>query len=108
MPIIQQAAIDYVNDPARTNTLILELVEAYDTDWVYYEGVAAFSVEVQAELGLVGNGPDDTLGQHGRGPGPEIIDQLAPIYAAGGKPIKEGLTADDIVTNEYIDEGIGL
>jgi hypothetical protein len=38
----------------------------------------------------------------------KVIDQLAPIYAAAGKPIKEGLKAADIATNQYIDEGIGL
>ena len=108
VPIAQQAAIDYVNDPAKTNTLILELVEAYDTDWVYSEGVAAFSAKVQADLGLVGNGPDDTLGNMDEARVQKIIDQLAPIYAAAGKPIKEGLTAADIATNDYIDEGIGL
>ena len=71
VPIAQQAAIDYVNDPVRTNTLILELVEAYDTDWVYSEGVAAFSAKVQAELGPGRQRPRRHPRQHGRGAGPE-------------------------------------
>jgi hypothetical protein len=108
VPIAQQAAVDYVRDPAKTNALILELVEAYDTGWVYSEGVAEFSARTQAELGLVGNGPNDTLGDMEEARVQKVIDQLAPIFEAEGKPIKEGLTAADVATNEYIDEGIGL
>ena len=32
----------------------------------------------------------------------------SPIYTALGQPPKEGLTAEDIVTNQFIDESIGL
>ena len=31
-----------------------------------------------------------------------------PIYTAQGSPPKEGVTADDIVTNQFIDPSIGL
>ncbi|MDQ4137925.1 MAG: ABC transporter substrate-binding protein, partial [Actinomycetota bacterium] len=62
VPVMQQATVDYYSDPAETNDVILELVEAYDTGWVYSEGVADFSVQQQVELGLVGNGDNETLG----------------------------------------------
>ncbi len=62
VPIIQQSAIDFVNDPARANEIIIDAVAQYDGFWVYDEGLAEYSVETQRELGLVGNGPDDTLG----------------------------------------------
>ncbi len=108
VPVAQQAAVDYVKDPAKANKLILELVEKYDTDWVYSQGVADFSAKVQADLGLVANGDDDTLGNMEEARVQKIIDQLEPIFAATPKPIKAGLTAKDIITNEYIQEGIGL
>jgi hypothetical protein len=108
VPIYQQAAIDYVNDPAETNTLILELVEKFETGWVYSQGVADFSVEQQKKLGLVGNGPDDTLGNMDEARVQKIIDELVPIFEAEGTPIKEGLKASDIITNEYVDTSIGL
>ena len=41
VPIVQQATVDYVTDPSTANALILDLVETYDTGWVYSEGVAA-------------------------------------------------------------------
>ena len=49
-------------DPTRTNEAIVDIVEQYDTFWQYDLGLAAYSVETQAELGLTGNGPDGTIG----------------------------------------------
>ena len=51
VPVMQQAEVDYYADPAATNKLILDLVEQYDTGWVYSQGVADFSVEQQKKLG---------------------------------------------------------
>ena len=31
-----------------------------------------------------------------------------PVYEAAGAKLKEGLTADDLVTNEFIDPNISL
>jgi hypothetical protein len=108
VPMYQAAQVAYLDDPAATNTLILELVDAFDTGWVYTQGVADFSVQQQAELGLVGNGPDSTLGNMDEARVQKIIDELGPIFAEQGKPIKEGLTAADIMTNEFVDPSIGL
>ena len=108
VPIYQQAAIDYLNDPAETNALMLELIEKYNTGWVYSEGVAEYSVATQKELGLVGNGPDDTLGNMDEARVQTVIDELLPIFEEEGTPVKEGITAADIMTNEFVDPAIGL
>jgi hypothetical protein len=108
VPIVQQAQVDYVTDPAETNELILRLVEEYDTGWVYSAGVAEFSVAQQLELGIVGNGPNGTLGDFDLDRVQEIIDIVTPIYAEQGTPVAEGLTPEDLVTNEFVDESIGL
>jgi hypothetical protein len=108
VPIYQQAAIDYVKNPDETNALLLDLNEQYQTGWVYSEGVAKFSVEQQLKLGLVGNGPDSTLGNMDEARVQAIIDDLAPIFEKDGKPIKAGLKAADVATNEYVDLSIGL
>lgn len=97
-PVIQQAQVDYVNDPAATNELIIEAVEAYDNGWVYSAAVADFSVEAQLSDGLVSNGPDSTLGNFDLDRIQSVIDILG----------AEGITPEDLVTNEFIDESIGL
>jgi len=96
-PVIQQAQVDYVNSPAGTNELIIEAVEAYDNGWVYSAAVADFSVEAQLSNGLVGNGPDATLGNFDLARVQSVID----IVGAE-------MTPEDLVTNEFIDDSIGL
>lgn len=107
-PIIQQAQVDYITNPGVTNELILELVEAYDNGWVYSAGVAEFSVATQLELGLVSNGPDDTLGNFDLDRIAGVITTLDEVADTVGYEPTEGLTPEDLVTNEFIDPSIGL
>ena len=37
-----------------------------------------------------------------------MIEILGPVFAAQSKPIKEGLTPAQLVTNEFVDPSIGL
>jgi hypothetical protein len=108
VPVMQQATVDYYTDPAETNDVILELVKAFDTGWVYSQGVADFSVQQQVELGLVGNGDNETLGDFDTDRVQKVLDVMGPIATELGTPPAEGLTVDDLVTNEFIDESIKL
>lgn len=104
IPIVQQSVVDYAADPARTNAIIVDAVTQYDDFWVYNEGLAEYSVATQLELGLIGNGPDATVGNIELDRVQGVIDKMA----AAGLEITEGLEASTLVTNEFIDEGIGL
>jgi hypothetical protein len=104
VPLVQQAAIDYLDDPERANTMIIDAVTQYDTFWTYDEGLAEYSVQTQKELGLVGNGPDDTLGNMEEDRIQGAIDQIRDA----GLDVPEDLEASDIFTNEFIDESIGV
>ena len=108
VPVMQQADVDYLADPARATAIILDLVTQYDTGWVYSQGVADYSVQTQKELGLVGNGPDGTHGNFDTDRVTTLIDQTTPIFDEQGTPPKEGLTADDLVTNEFIDDSVAV
>jgi hypothetical protein len=90
------------------NTLILELVKQYDTGWVYSQGVADFSVKQQLDLKLVSNGDNGYLGDFDMDRVQQTIDIDTPIFATQGTPAKPGLKASDLVTNQFIDKGIGL
>jgi hypothetical protein len=104
VPVVQQAVVDFVTDPAATNALIVETVETLDDFWEYPADLAEYSVEAQIEYGLVGNGPDATVGNLEPDRVQGVIDQMT----AAGLDVTEGLTADDIVSNEFIDESIGF
>jgi hypothetical protein len=110
VPAMQQAEIDYYDGTTKdaTNALILELVEEYDTGWVYSEGVAEYSYETQLADGIISNGPDDTLGNFDEARVAELFDLVLPIYEGQGIEIAEGLTPEDLYTNEFVDTSLGL
>ena len=103
VPVIQRAVVSYIDDPATTNALIVDAVETFNTFWVYGEGIAAYSVETQRELGLVGNGNNSTVGDMDQNRIQGVINLM------GNAGIDtSGITTSDIFTNEYIDESIGF
>ena len=104
VPVVQQAAIDYINAPDRANAIIIDAVDQYDDFWTYDEGVANFSVETQRELGIVGNGPDGTLGNMDEARIQGVLDQIRDA----GLDVPAELVATDLFTNQFVDEGIGL
>ncbi len=110
VPIIQQASVDYLNDPTRTNAIILDAVGTFGADfgWTYTEGTLNYGVETMRADGLVANGPDGVMGKFDLDRVNDLIEKAIPVYTAQDNPPKEGLTAEDIVTNEFLDESIGL
>lgn len=109
VPVMQQAEIEYYADPAETNELILAAVEAYDTFWVYSPAVAEFSVATQLELGLVGNGHDDTVGNVDPERVQSLIDIATGMYADDTeKNIRTDLTVEDLFTDQFLDPAIGF
>ena len=104
VPIVQQAAIDFVNSPDRANAIIVDAVAKYADFWVYGEGVAKYSVETQKKLGLVGNGPDKTLGNFDMDRANKALQQMKDA----GLDVPADLTAETLYTNEFINPDIGL
>jgi hypothetical protein len=105
VPIVQQSAVDFVNDPARANAIIIDAVDKYATFWVYDQGLADFSVQTQKDLGLVGNGSDDTIGNMDEARIQTVIDQ---VRDDAGLDVPADLVAADVFTNDFIDPTIGL
>ncbi len=108
VPVIQQAQIDYVTSPDETNAVILDAVKQINNGWVYDAGQAAASVEKQVSDKLVANSPDGTLGSFDTDRITKFIATATPVYTASGTKVKEGLTAADLVTNEYLDTTIAM
>lgn len=109
VPVLQQAEVDYYASPDETNAVILDAVETYDTFWVYGQEVADFSVATQVEIGLVGNGTDDIVGNVDYDRVQSLVDIATGIYGADTeKNIVAGLTAEDIFDDQFIDPSIGF
>ena len=103
VPIIQQSTVDYYASPDRANAMIIDAVETINSFWVYDQGIADFSVQTQIDLGLAGNGDDDTVGNIDGDRVGRVIDQ---VRGAGLETAD--VEADDLFTNEFIDESIGF
>jgi hypothetical protein len=108
VPILQQASVDFIANPAATNKLVIDTVAKMKDFWTYSPGMADYAVKTLKNLGLVGNGPDKTLGNIQDDRIQRMIDILTPIFAGQKKQIKEDLKPSDIYTNEYINPAIGL
>ena len=104
VPIIQQAIVDFAASPDRANGIIIDTVEQFADFWVYDQGVADYAVRTMSELGLHGNGPDDTVGNMEEDRVQGVIDMIRDA----GIEVQEDLVASDLFTNEFIDESIGF
>ncbi len=108
VPIVQRAQRNYIADPAGTNALIVDAVETINNGWAYTAEQAAAAVEKMQEDKLVANSPDGTLGSFDIDRVTAFIEKAVKVYTAIGSTPKEGLTAADLVTNEYIDSSVTL
>jgi hypothetical protein len=106
VPLIQQSIVDFQHDPATTNRAILEAVTDLDGLWTLTDEGARETVVQMGVLGIVGNGPDGTVGNFDLDRVNEVIaitaEQLDSVI------VSNGLTAEDLVTNDFIDPSIGL
>mgnify|MGYP001210706966 CR=1 FL=1 len=109
VPIIQQASVDYVNSPERANKVIMAAVASFGGDfgWTYTQGAADYGVATIKKDKLVDNGPNG-MGSFDLDRVNNLIKLAVPIYKAQGATPKEGVKAEDIVTNEFIDPNIKL
>jgi hypothetical protein len=108
VPIMQRSQIGYLKDPAPTNRLIVELVEAYQTGWTYSAGVADFSAKAQVEQGFVKNDPaSGVFGQFDPARMQEIVSTFGPILRSQGT-ITTAPDPASLYTNEFIDPTIKM
>ncbi len=106
VPIFQQSIVDFQQDPIATNATILQAVVDLDTFWQLSEDSVANTVIEMGALEIVNNGPDQTIGNFDMDRVNEVIkitDEQVPSIS-----VPEGLTAEDLVTNEFIDSDIGF
>ncbi|WP_129782927.1 hypothetical protein [Promicromonospora panici] len=109
VPIMQQAQIDYLEDPQATNELIVDLVDQYQTGWTYSLGVAEFSVQAQKDLDIVTDDPaSGVFGQIDPERMAEIVDTFGTILADAGQIDSADIDPETLYTNEFIDDSISM
>ena len=108
IPIMQQGWVDFMADPEPINLKLVEIVEGLQSFWVLTPEGNANGTAGMEELGIVSNGDDGIFGTFDMTRVQQFIDSAGPIFIERGSPFKEGLRAEEIATNQFIDESIGL
>lgn len=90
VPIMQQADVDFLDDPAATNELIVKLVDEYNNGWTYDTKVGDYAVQQDGKgFGIAANGPNGYIGEMEADRIGKLIEQAKPIFAktkgAGGQ-----------------------
>lgn len=108
VPVLQQADVDYFASPDATNEKIVDLVDQYDTGWVYDADVASYAVEQMKSLKIATDGENGYVGDMDEARMQQVIDLDTKIFEAQGSTLKEGLVPSDLYTNEFLDDSISL
>jgi hypothetical protein len=109
VPLMQQALVDYFADPLPINTRMVAMVAEMATFWTATDGGSADAVKKMLELNIVSNAGNETIGDFDLARVQALIEKVNPIFQEQGlEGYVEGLTAEQIVTNEFIDPSIAL
>jgi hypothetical protein len=106
VPILQRSQVDFINNPEPAIAVILDLVKQYKTGWVYSKGLAEYSAKALKDLGMVSGGNDGVLGNFDMARVNNIMKIMVPIMAGQRQQPKQGLKAEDVATNDFIDQSV--
>lgn len=108
VPIFQRSTVDYMANPDPTDRMIATVVGQFNGAYSYSFERATFAVHQMAKFGIVRNGTDGVLGSFDLNRVQRVIDLLRHLAAERGGQIRPGLTATDIVTDQFLDRTVSL
>jgi hypothetical protein len=108
VPILQRSTVAYAAKPSDTDKFISELVSKYPKAFPYSTEQGDAAAKAMNDNDIIGNGPNNAVGDFDITRVQRILTIVTPIFAAQKTPVKDGITADQLVTNEFIDPTIGV
>jgi hypothetical protein len=108
VPVLQQAEIDYVHNPAAVNQVIFKFASSLKGGSQLNIPGSAAAVKILVSSGIIANGTDGVFGSFNTSRLAGLIKTLKPIFASQQKPVKAGLQPSEIATNEFLDPNIHL
>ncbi len=109
VPIIQQAGVNYEEDPVPVNALLVKITHEFKGQGVALtsDGIA-YTTRAQIEYGLVANGTNGVFGSFSPSRLQQVIKLLTPVLKSLGKSVPAGVSASTLGTNEFLDPNISL
>jgi hypothetical protein len=108
VPMAQKASADYFAAPTAIGDKITEMNKQIADFWQTSPEMNAYAVKTLIADKIITNDASGTFGNFDPARMQKMIDILTPIFSAANKPVKSGLTPDDLYTNEFVDPTIGL
>ncbi|MBB6507390.1 hypothetical protein F4695_000709 [Rhizobium soli] len=107
VPLLQQATADYAKDPAEANKVIVDFNAAGHAAswWKTAPELMAYAAKTMVETGIIGNGPNATIGDFDMDRVAEMLKLVKPRFDERADP---DVKPDQVVTNRFIDPSIGL
>ena len=108
VPMLQQSTVDFMADPDPVIRTILSIIGRTRQGYTDSAARSEQAVRVMRDNGLVTDGRTKVLGDFDPSRVRRLLTIDVPIFAGQHKPLKPGLTADDIATNQFLDPTISL
>jgi hypothetical protein len=108
VPALQRASVAYAADPGPTNLLLSQLVSKLPGAYPYPKEHADEASRAMLFKGVIGNGANKVIGDVDEDRVRRIITITTPILTSQRTKVKPGLAVEDLTTNEFIDQALGL
>ncbi|HEY6747336.1 MAG TPA: ABC transporter substrate-binding protein [Mycobacteriales bacterium] len=108
VPMMQRGMIDFMSKPGPVLTRIVTLNTDYKASFPYPMAQAEYGVTTMKDDGLVQDPKSGGFGSFDSSRVSRMVDILRPIYAGKKVTVPADLSADSLVTNEYLDPSIRM
>ena len=108
VPLLQQAQVDYMADPAPMNERLVSIVTELASSWSLTLPANEFATTTMTERGIVGNGSNGTLGDFDDARVAEFNTLITPILQESNPDFPAVPDPSVIYTNQFVDPDIGL
>lgn len=106
VPEIQQAMVDYLDDPEPVNQELLAIADELGDAWPLTQERIDYALSIHEEEEIIDTGDDDVWGNHDMDKMQRILDNLGPtIEETAGVDLSD-VTVDGLATNQFIDDSV--
>lgn len=107
VPMIQQAQINYVENPSRVNSIVVGLDQKFgEIGGNYPAPLADYGVKTLLADKIVAEPPSGGFGSFQPSRVAQLIAQLKPVVAKAGSSLPSGFSPSSVYTNRFIDSSI--